>query len=307
MKGRVFKSTGSWYTVEAEDRTIFQCRLRGKLKLDGIKTTNPVAVGDKVQFEVENAEKGTGIIISVMPRENYIIRKSVHNARYGSIIAANIDQALLIVTIAYPATSLGFIDRFLVTAESFRIPVFLIFNKKDLLDDDLKQVYHRLSEVYEALNYKTLLISAFDNNDIEKVKQLLENKTSLVSGHSGVGKSTLINSIAPHINQKTSEVSDFAQKGVHTTTFAEMFKISEGTFIIDTPGIKELGLLDIEPEELSHFFPEMRDLLGKCKFYNCTHTHEPGCAIEAAFAEGLIAESRYKSYLSMLDNEDNRR
>jgi ribosome biogenesis GTPase len=260
-----------------------------------------------VEFEVEDAQKGTGIITTVLPRENYIIRKSVHNARYGSIIAANIDQAMLIVTLAFPATSLGFIDRFLVTAESFRIPVILIFNKKDLMDDSLKEIYHKLSEIYEPLNYKSLLISALDESDVREVIQILQNNTTLVSGHSGVGKSTLINTIAPMISQKTSEVSSFAQKGVHTTTFAEMFKIGEETYIIDTPGIKELGLLEIEPEELSHYFPEMRDLMGKCKFYNCSHTHEPGCAIEAAFARGLIAESRYKSYLSMLDNEDNRR
>ncbi|MGI8599017.1 MAG: ribosome small subunit-dependent GTPase A, partial [Chitinophagaceae bacterium] len=302
-----FKSTGSWYDVEGEDGVIYQCRLRGKLKLDGVKTTNPIAVGDFVEFEVEDAAKGTGIITSIKPRENYIIRKSVHNARYGSLIASNIDQAMLIVTIAFPVTSLGFIDRFLVTAESFRIPVYLIFNKKDLLNGELIRFYNNLSEIYGALNYKTVLISALDENDLEKGKEILQNKTTLVSGHSGGGKSTLINSIAPNIAQKTSEVSSFAKKGVHTTTFAEMFKINEGTFIIDTPGIKELGLVDIDPEELSHFFPEMRDLLGKCKFYNCMHTHEPGCAIEAAFAEGLIAESRYKSYLSMLDNEDNRR
>ncbi len=307
MKGRIIKSTGSWYVVEGTEGANFQCRLRGKLKLEGVKTTNPIAVGDRVEFEVEDAQKGTGIITTVLPRENYIIRKSVHNARYGSIIAANIDQAMLIVTLAFPATSLGFIDRFLVTAESFRIPVILIFNKKDLMDDSLKEIYHKLSEIYEPLNYKSLLISALDESDVREVIQILQNNTTLVSGHSGVGKSTLINTIAPMISQKTSEVSSFAQKGVHTTTFAEMFKIGEETYIIDTPGIKELGLLEIEPEELSHYFPEMRDLMGKCKFYNCSHTHEPGCAIEAAFARGLIAESRYKSYLSMLDNEDNRR
>ncbi|MDQ3393820.1 MAG: ribosome small subunit-dependent GTPase A [Bacteroidota bacterium] len=307
MEGRVIKSTGSWYAVEGEKGALFDCRLKGKLKLEGAKTTNPIAVGDRVTFEVEDVQKMTAIINGVLPRENYIIRKSVHNTRHGSIIASNIDQALLIVTLAFPATSLGFIDRFLVSAESFRIPVCLVFNKKDLMDEGYLKAYHQLSDIYQPLGYKTLLVSALDVNDIEAVKDLLKNKTTLFSGHSGVGKSTLINSIAPSIAQKTSEVSNFAQKGVHTTTFAEMFKIGENTYIIDTPGIKELGLLDIEDEELSHFFPEMRSLMGKCRFYNCTHTHEPGCAIEAAFAEGKIAESRYKSYLSMLDNEDNRR
>lgn len=303
----VIKSTGSWYAVEGPDGSVYNCRLRGKLKISGSKTTNPIAVGDKVDFFLENESQDVGIIESVLPRDNYLIRKSTHNPRHGHIIAANIDQAILIATLAFPSTSLGFIDRFLVTAESFRIPVTILFNKKDIMDEQLVEIFNELSVIYEYLGYRCLLVSAIDQEDISEIKKLLLGKVSLLSGHSGVGKSTILNNIDPSVSQKTSEVSAFANKGVHTTTFAEMFKVADNTYIIDTPGIKELGLLEIEPEELSHFFPEMRDLIGKCRFHNCTHTHEPGCAIEAAFAEGKIAESRYRSYLSMLDNEDNRR
>jgi ribosome biogenesis GTPase len=236
-----------------------------------------------------------------------VIRKSTHNPRYGHIIAANIDQAILIATLAYPVTSLGFIDRFLVTAESFRIPVIIVFNKKDLMDGEMMKKYKNLSYMYEHIGYKCMLISALEEQSFDEFYNILIGRTSLLSGHSGVGKSTLLNRIDPSIAQKTLEVSTFSQKGVHSTTFAEMFKIAEHTYIIDTPGIKELGLLEIAPEELFHYFPELRDLMGKCKFYNCTHTHEPGCAIEAAFSEGKISESRYRSYLSMLEDEDNRR
>lgn len=307
MEGKVIKSTGSWYSVEGEDGKIYECRLRGKIKMEGIKTTNPIAVGDNVIFDLEEKGDQSAVISSIKPRENYVIRKSTHNPRYGHILAANIDQAILIATLAYPVTSLGFIDRFLVTAESFRIPVIIVFNKKDLMDEEMMRKYKSLSKMYEHIGYKCMLISALEEQSFDEFYNILTGKTSLLSGHSGVGKSTLLNRIDPAIAQKTLEVSTFSQKGVHSTTFAEMFKIAEHTYIIDTPGIKELGLLEIAPEELFHYFPELRDLMGKCKFYNCTHTHEPGCAIEAAFSEGKISESRYRSYLSMLEDEDNRR
>lgn len=306
-KALVLKSTGSWYDILAEDGKIYEGRLRGKLKLRGSKVTNPIAVGDVVRYEIEQNEPTQAIIIDVEPRRNYIIRRSPHKMSHGHIIAANIDQAVLIATLVFPKTSLGFIDRFLVAAESFRIPATLVFNKKDLLDKDLLDYYESLKAIYEPLGYSCLLISAESGEGIEKINELLQGKKSLISGHSGVGKSTLLNSLAPDLNLRTAEVSTFAEKGVHTTTFAEMFRIEKDTFVIDTPGIKELGLMDIETDEISHFFPEMRDLLGECKFYNCTHTHEPGCAVVEAVEQGEIAGSRFYSYLSMREDEDNRR
>jgi len=305
-EGLVIKSTGSWYSVLAGGE-IYECRLRGKLKLKGAKTTNPIAVGDRVFFDVEDEREKTGILKDVAPRDNYIIRKSPHKTAHGHIIAANLDQAIVIATMIYPRTSLGFIDRFLVTAESFRIPAAIVFNKKDLLDEEALKIYGELKAVYEKIGYPCLLISAETGEGLDDFKGMLKGKKTLLSGHSGVGKSTLLNKIAPGLQLKTAEVSDFAEKGVHTTTFAEMFRIGEDTFVIDTPGIKELGLIDIVPEEVSHFFPEMRELFGECKYYNCTHTHEPGCAVIEAVENGTIAPSRFQSYLSMLADEDNRR
>ncbi|WKN33087.1 ribosome small subunit-dependent GTPase A [Porifericola rhodea] len=307
MKGKVIKSTGSWYNVLAEDGLVYPCRLRGKFKIKGLKVTNPVAVGDKVVVEMEEGEEGTGVITEIEARENYIIRKSTHKKHHGHIIATNIDQAVLVATLVYPKTSLGFIDRFLVSADSFRIPALILFNKKDLLEAEHQQYQQELIAMYSSIGYTCMELSAFDSADIEKVKAQLQDKTSLFSGHSGVGKSTLLNQIEPSLEQKTSEVSSFANKGVHTTTYAEMFGIGQETFIIDTPGIKELGLMDINEGELSHYFPEMRDLLGECKFHNCTHTHEPGCAVMDAVEEGRVAGSRYYSYLSMLENDDSHR
>lgn len=307
MKGRVMKSTGSWYSVMTGDKIVYQCRLRGKFKIQGLKVTNPIAVGDQVIFELEDVKEKTGIISEILPRENYIIRKSPQKSAFGHLIAANIDQAILMATLAFPRTSLGFIDRFLVTAETFRIPAAIVFNKADLLDEEMVKIQQKIARMYEKLGYKTLLVSSLQNSGVEAFQQLIAGTTSLLSGHSGVGKSTLINKIAPHLEQKTAEVSTFANKGVHTTTFAEMFEVANDTFIIDTPGIKELGLVEIYEEELSHYFPEMRDLIGQCKYYNCTHTHEPGCAIVEALEEGKMAAARYESYLSMLDDEDNRR
>lgn len=307
MEGLVTKSTGSWYDVLTKEKGALRCRLRGKFKIKGLKVTNPLAVGDRVMVALEDEAENTGIITDILPRDNYIIRKSTHKTQVGHIIAANIDQAILVATLVFPRTSLGFIDRFLVSAESFRIPAVIIFNKVDLLDEGQKNYLNTLKALYEQLGYTCLAISALDQDNVKKVQVLVEYKTSLFSGHSGVGKSTLLNQLAPGIQQKTAEVSTFANKGVHTTTYAEMFITDEHTFVIDTPGIKELGLMDINEGELSHYFPEMRELLGACKFHNCTHTHEPGCAVREAVDADEIAGSRYYNYLSMLEGEDNRR
>jgi ribosome biogenesis GTPase len=307
MRGRIFKSTGSWYEVEDEQQQRWSCRLRGKFKIKGLKVTNPLAVGDRVSFEPEDEEQHIGNITHIEPRENYIIRKSIKNKHQGHILAANIDQAVLIATLAMPRTSLGFIDRFLVTAEAFRIPAVLVFNKKDLLDAEALQLLDQLKAVYEPLGYPCHVLSAQEQEGIGQFKKVLKGKLSLLSGHSGVGKSTLLNAVAPSAGQKTAEVSSFAQKGTHTTTFAEMFAIEEDTWVIDTPGIKELGLIDMEEDPLSHYFPEMRNLIGECRFHNCTHTHEPGCAIVEALEAGEVFASRYENYLSMLEEEDTHR
>ncbi|MBL6447230.1 ribosome small subunit-dependent GTPase A [Fulvivirga sp. 29W222] len=307
MKGLVMRSTGSWYDVLGENDVTYTCRTRGKLRLKGFKTTNPIAVGDYVEIAIDNEAPGQGIIEEIKPRENYIIRKSVKLQSQGHIIASNIDQAILIATLVYPRTSLGFIDRFLVTAESFRIPQVLVFNKIDLLEEEHFNALEQIINMYEKIGISCLKISATENTGLDEFKNLLHNKKSLLSGHSGVGKSTILNLIAPHIEQKTSSVSDFAQKGVHTTTFAEMFKLDDNSFIIDTPGIKELGIIDISPEELSDYFPEMRAIRSECKFHNCKHTHEPKCAVKEAVEAGQISESRYISYLSILEGDDNRR
>lgn len=304
MKGRVFRSTGSWYTVWAEG-TFYECRLRGKLRLDDEKVTNPVAVGDWVSIKLENDTEG--VITDILPRDNYIIRKSTRKKKHSHRLAANIDQAVLVITLAFPRTSLGFIDRFLVSCESFRIPAVLVFNKADLLDEEALEYFEELKFDYKELGYKVLLVSAEANEGIDELKASLDGKTSLFAGHSGVGKSTLLNLIAPHIEQRIGEVSESVQKGVHTTTFAEMFEAWEAAFVIDTPGIKEMGLWDIGDEELSHYFPEMRAYIDQCKFNNCTHTHEPGCAFRAAMDVGKIAPSRYESYLSILAGEDHHR
>ncbi len=307
MKGTVIRSTGSWYEVLTDDKEVLRCRLRGKFKLKELKVTNPLAVGDWVELEIEDPHEHTGRITDILPRENYIIRKSVHKTAHGHIIAANLDQVILIATLSFPRTSLGFIDRFLVTAETFRIPALIIFNKADLLEEAMMRQIAELIELYEGLGYRCLITSATEGQGIEAFQAALQGKKSLLSGHSGVGKSTLLNTIAPDLNLRTSEVSTFANKGVHTTTFAEMFEIAPETFIIDTPGIKELGLIDIEQEELSHYFPEMRALLGACKFHNCLHINEPQCAVLASVEAGEIALSRYYNYLSMLEDYDNRR
>ena len=308
MEGLVFKSTGSWYKVKAKNGQNYQCRIRGKLKLSGAKTTNPIAVGDRVNFEPEmNGDDFWGIITKIHQRTNYIIRKSVHKRGHGHILAANIDQAMLMVTRTYPRTSQGFIDRFLVNTESFRIPAILVFNKIDLLDEDGLHIQRQLANVYQSIGYECLFISALKNKGVDNFNRHLQKKVTLLAGHSGVGKSSLINLLSPEIGQKVKEISDFSLKGKHATTFAEMFELEANTYIIDTPGIKELGMIDIEDWEISHYFPEMRQYLGECKFNNCLHVNEPGCVVLNALASGVIYESRYMSYLSMLEDEDNRR
>ena len=300
------KSTGSWYQVLVGDQ-YYACRLRGKFKIKGMKVTNPIAVGDQVKLALEDPQENTGVINDIVPRKNYIIRKSTRKAYHGHIIAANLDQAILVATLMFPRTSMGFIDRFLVSAESFRIPAVVVFNKNDLLSEEQQALQEELMELYESIGYRCLAISALAEASAPLVKNIIANKVSLFSGHSGVGKSTLLNRIAPELEQRTAEVSTFANKGVHTTTYAEMFQTEPGTFVIDTPGIKELGLMDVNEGELSHYFPEMRALLGECRYHNCIHTREPGCAVRDAVAAGTIDEGRYHSYLSMLEDEDNRR
>ncbi len=305
--GLVMRSTGSWYDVRSNEGHIMQCRLKGKFKIMGLKVTNPIAVGDKVVYEMEDENRNTGMITDILPRENYIIRQSVHKSAHGHLLATNLDQAVLIATLTFPRTSLGFIDRFLVAAESFRIPTVLIFNKLDLLNEEQIVYQQELTTLYESMNYPCLFTSAIDGNGVDDFYNILKGKVSLIAGHSGVGKSTLVNAIAPDLDLRTASVSTFANKGVHTTTFAEMFEIDSETFIIDSPGIKELGLADIETEEISHYFPEMLALINQCRFNNCQHLDEPNCAIKEAVSEGKIAQSRYFSYLSMMEGGDNRK
>ena len=306
MKGTIIKSTGSWYAVRANSGTKYSCRLRGVFKLDEIKATNPVAVGDQVIFEVDDKHQGEGLITQIEPRENYMIRRSPHNTKIGHLIAANLDQVYLIASLKLPRTSLGFIDRFLVTAETFRIPAGIIFNKTDLLKPDELEKQKNLTSIYSGIGYSCFETSVTENYGISEEHLSLQGKVTLFSGISGVGKSSLLNILDVDINQKVEDISS-VKKGKHTTTFAQMFELSANSFVIDTPGIKELGLLEVGDEELSHYFPELRHLFGKCKFYNCTHTHEPGCAVEEAIGNGHLALSRYDSYLSILEDKDNRR
>lgn len=309
LRGRVIKSTGLWYEVEDEQGNRWTARLRGKFKVKDLKVTNPLAVGDWVKLETleEAGGEEQAVITDIEPRQNYLIRRSIRNKHQAHILAANLDQAVLIATLAQPRTSLGFIDRFLVSAEAYRIPAAIVFNKKDLLKEKGEAYLKELVALYEPLGYQCIAISAREQEGLDTFSQLLEGKLSLLSGHSGVGKSTLLNAISPEANQKTAEISAFANKGTHTTTFAEMFRVADNTWVIDTPGIKELGLADMEDDPLDHYFPEMRAYMNECRFNNCTHTHEPGCAVMDAVEEGSIAPSRYDSYLSMLSEEETHR
>jgi ribosome biogenesis GTPase len=307
MKGRVLKSTGSWYTVKTE-KGLVNARLRGKFKQDDLKLTNPISVGDYVVLEQE-ADQPSSVITDILPRENYIIRKSTRKNHFSHIIASNIDQAFLIITLKNPRTSLGFIDRFLVSTESFRIPTSILVNKMDMDYKDKDMEYlEDIKDIYVPLGYQVYEISALNNTRLqEQFLPLLKGKTTLLSGHSGVGKSTLLNKIVPEAVQTTKEISKFSAKGVHTTTFAEMFEIEDGGYLIDTPGIKEFGILDIDEFELSHYFPEFRKYLGQCRYNNCQHLNEPGCVVRQKLEEGLIHPYRYDSYVKILTEEDDYR
>ena len=305
MQGLVIKSTGSWYQVRAEDGEIYDCRIKGKFRIKGIQTTNPIAVGDQVNFELE-PNSGNGVIDKLHERKNYIIRKSINLSKQAQIIAANMDQAFLVVTLASPRTSLGFIDRFLATAEAYGIPAVLIFNKLDLFNEAGLEFLDEYKSIYEKIGYPCYTVSALEGTNIHIIEDLLKDKTTLFSGHSGVGKSSLINALLPELDIKTGEVSEASDKGQHTTTFAEMHELPFGGFLIDTPGIRELGIFDIRPEELGHYFVEMRALLNQCKFHNCRHVNEPGCAVIRAVEEGDIELSRYESYLSIYHGNETR-
>lgn len=301
MDGTVIKSTGSRYLVRAQNK-VYDCVLKGKIRLEGRKTTNPVAVGDKVDIDLD--DNGEAFIKTIHPRKNYIIRKSINLSKQAQILASNLDQAVLIATLVSPRTSLGFIDRFLITAEAYSIPAKIVFNKCDLLNDELKNNQKQIIALYANVGYECFEISSFDSKQIELLKAIFKNKTTLVAGHSGVGKSTFINALEPGLNLKTGEISSAHAKGMHTTTFAELHALSFGGDIIDSPGIKELGLVEMKKEEVGHYFPEIRERMNNCKFNNCLHENEPKCAVIDAVGAGEISEERYASYLGILNGEE---
>jgi ribosome biogenesis GTPase len=309
MKATVYKSTGSWYVVKDEQGKQYNARILGKFKIDGLTSTNPIAVGDWVEVETENELESGVTITTIYDRKNYITRTSPANKHQHHIIASNLDQSLLFATIKDPKTSQGFIDRFLISSESFHIPTVIVFNKADLYKKKEEEKFDMLKDIYERIGYTVKKISVETNEGIDEVKALLKDKVTLLSGHSGVGKSSFLNKIFPEMRLKTQDVSGWSGKGMHTTTFAEMFDVplAGGGKIIDTPGIRELGLVDIPKQELSHYFPEMRALLNDCQFNNCMHTNEPNCAVKAAVRSNKIAADRYVSYCNILDSiEENK-
>lgn len=303
--GTVLKSTGKWYTVELENGDIVQSRIRGKLRLDGLRTTNPIAVGDVVFLADQIDDEGNRLIEDFKERKNYIVRKSTNLSKQKQILAANIDRAYLIVTLHSPVTHLAFIDRFLVTAESFRIPVTLLFNKVDLYTPEEMEYADALIYLYESIGYPGYKISAENKENIDFLREEIKGHQVMISGHSGVGKSTLINALDDTLNLKTGEISKAHQQGQHTTTFAEMHKLKTGGYIIDTPGIRAFGVIELDKAVLSHYFPEMRERMHDCKFNNCKHINEPGCAIKEAVEDGEISESRYYSYLQLMEEDEN--
>lgn len=303
-EGLVIRSTGSWYRVLTDDGTTCECRLRGNYRLRGSKQTNPVAVGDHVYFTLQ--DDGTGIISDVAERTNYIIRRSTKLSKQTHVIAANIDLLCVVATLANPRTSTGFIDRLLVTAEAYHIPACVIFNKSDLLTNgETRALQQEVASIYTKVGYPVLQVSALTGDGIDDVRKLIEGKKVLFSGHSGVGKSAMLNAICPDLHLRTGEISEWSHKGMHTTTFAELFPLGGGSFFIDTPGIKEFGIVNFDGQELSHFFPEMRAVLHGCRFANCTHRHEPDCAVRDAVESGLISAERYTNYLNILESIQN--
>lgn len=302
MKGLVIKNTGSWYSVKTDTGKVVECKIKGNFRLKGIRSTNPVAVGDNVEIALNS--EGTAFITHIEERRNYIIRKSQNLSKQSHILAANVDQAFLIVTVNYPQTSTTFIDRFLASAEAYSVPVVLVFNKCDILSDDERHYQQSMIHLYETIGYECREVSAATGEGVDGLYALLKGKITLLSGNSGVGKSTLINQILPEANLRTAEISDAHNTGMHTTTFSEMLELPEGGYIIDTPGIKGFGTFNMEPEELTSYFPEIFHFSKGCKFSNCTHTHEPGCAVLKAIDDHYIAQSRYQSYLNMLEDKD---
>ncbi len=300
MKGLVIKNTGSWYQVKTDEGNCVECKIKGNFRLKGIRTTNPIAVGDRVDIVMNN--EGTAFIHRIEPRSNYIIRRSSNLSKESHILAANIDQALLIVTLKHPETNLVFIDRFLATAEAYRVPAKIVINKIDCYDEDDRSYMEAVCRLYESIGYPCFQISAQSGEGVNQIEQLLEGRISLLSGNSGVGKSTLINLLLPNLNIKTGAISTSHKTGMHTTTFSEMFPYKESGYIIDTPGVKGFGTVDFDPQEVAHYFPEIFQISSECRFNNCTHRHEPGCAVLVALQEHRISESRYNSYLSIIDD-----
>ncbi|GAC1525598.1 MAG: ribosome small subunit-dependent GTPase A [Sediminibacterium sp.] len=306
MKARIYKSTGSWYVAKTAAGKTYNTRIKGIFKMEDITSTNPVAVGDEVELEIEDVQEESAIINRIYDRRNYVARVSPHNKRQHHIVASNLDQSLLFTTLKEPRTSQGFMDRFLVSCESYHIPAIIVFNKSDLYRKKELEKFAVLRDMYETIGYKVVLISVQNGDGIAAVKELLHDKTTLLSGHSGVGKSTFINAVFPELRLRTQEVSGWSGKGLHTTTFAEMFDLGTGGQIIDTPGLREFGLVDISTQELSHYFPEMRALINSCQFNDCMHLEEPGCAIKTAVNDGSISPERYISYRNILDTMDDK-
>ncbi|HJV18547.1 MAG TPA: ribosome small subunit-dependent GTPase A [Sediminibacterium sp.] len=306
MEARIYKSTGSWYIARGGNGRMYNARAKGIFRVDGITSTNPIAVGDIVEMDIEDVQEESAIITEIHDRKNYVARVSPHNKRQHHIIASNLDQSMLFATLKEPRTSQGFIDRFLVSCESHHIPAVIVFNKADLYGKKEMARFEELRDMYTAIGYTVILTSVENELGLDQVRDLLQHKTTLLSGHSGVGKSTLINKLFPQFNLKTQSVSDWSGKGLHTTTFAEMFDLNETSRVIDTPGVREFGLVDITKQELSHYFPEMLRLLGNCQFNNCMHTNEPGCAVKKEVGIGSVSEDRYVSYLSILETMEDK-